>query len=65
MHGPDRNPRLPAWSHAKRGWVLRVKCGHDYMDITGTFHKDNIEKPRSPNYNPIAINNTHIPIQAP
>ena len=28
-------------------------------------NKDTIEKPRSPNYNPIAINDTHIPIQAP
>jgi hypothetical protein len=65
MHGPDRNPRLPAGSNAKRGWVLRVKRRHEYMDAAGTFYKDSIENPRSPNYNPIAINDTHIPIQTP
>jgi len=65
MHGPDRNPTLPEWSNAKRGWVLRVRCKHEYLDIAGNFHKDTIENPQSPNYNPIAINTTHIPIQAP
>jgi hypothetical protein len=65
MHGPDRTPTLPTWSNATRGWVLRVKCGHEYMDATGIFYKETIEKPRSPNYNPVAINDTHIPIQTP
>jgi hypothetical protein len=47
------------------GWVLRVKRGSEYLDAAGTFYKDTIEKPRSPNYNPSAINDTHIPIRVP
>lgn len=65
MHSPDPNPALPAGSNAARGWVLRVKRGSEYMDAAGTFYKDSIENPLSPNYNPAAINDTHIPIQAP
>jgi Bacterial toxin 30 len=63
MQGPD--PNAPAGSHAASGWVLRVKRGHDYMDATGSFYKESIENPRSPNYNPEAINQTHISIQHP
>jgi Bacterial toxin 30 len=63
MHGPG--PNAPAGSNAARGWILRVKCGHDYMDADGNFYKESIENPRSPNYNPDAINQTHIPIQHP
>jgi hypothetical protein len=61
MHGPA--PNAPVGSNAASGWILRVKCGHDYMDATGKFYKESIENPHSPNYNPDAINRTHIPIQ--
>ena len=65
MHGPDLNPVLPTRSNAARGWVLRVRHKRQYMDADGIFYKDTIGHPFSPNYNPTAINDTHIPIQAP
>jgi hypothetical protein len=65
MHGPDCTPTLPTESNAAQGWVLRVKRSSEFMDADGIFYLDSIENPHSPNYNPIAINNTHIPIQAP
>lgn len=65
IHGPDCTPTLSVESNAVHGWVLRVKRRNEYMDAAGTFYMNSIERPRSPNYNPTAINDTHIPIQAP
>jgi Bacterial toxin 30 len=65
MHGPDGTPTLPVESNAAHGWVLRVRRGNEYIDRAGTFYKDSIGNPRSENYDPTAINDTHIPIQAP
>jgi hypothetical protein len=63
MHSPD--PGAPTGSNASSGWVMRVKRGKYYMDANGNFYKETIQNPGSPNYNPAAINATHIPIQAP
>jgi hypothetical protein len=66
MHEADPNPKLPAWSNAARGWVLRVRRSGKYMDADGNFYTQNaLANPCSTKYDPSGANATHIPIQAP
>jgi hypothetical protein len=66
MHEADPNPKLPAWSNAARGWVLRVRHSGKYMDAAGYFYTQNaLTNPDSTKYDPNGANATHMPIQAP
>jgi hypothetical protein len=66
MHEADPNPKLPVWSNAARGWVLRVMRSGKYMDADGNFYTQNaLTNPCSTKYDPNSANATHIPIQAP
>jgi len=63
IHGPD--PSAPAGTNANQGWVVRIQCGQRFMDADGKFHPRGVHKPASPHYDPVAANETHIPIQTP
>ncbi len=59
-HGPDASQ--PITQNAGKGWVFRVQQGQKYMDPNGTFHRPGVVNPRSPHYDPVLANETHIPI---
>jgi hypothetical protein len=63
IHDPD--PTHPG-SNAANGWIARwQKKGGYYDPVSGDFAHRQAHNPDSPNYNPDAANNTHIPIQTP
>ncbi|WP_247603726.1 RHS repeat-associated core domain-containing protein, partial [Proteus vulgaris] len=51
-------------ARSKQGINPTTKQGYGWeqIDHNGNWHHTSILKPNSPNYNPIAANNTHIPI---
>lgn len=63
IHGPD--PSAPAGSNANLGWVVRVQRGQQFMDADGKFYPRGVHNPASPHHDPVAANETHIPIQTP
>ena len=60
LHGPDAS--APPGSNASKGWIFRVQKGNKYMDSNGTFHRPGVNNTRSPHYDPVLANDTHIPI---
>ncbi|AYO52823.1 RHS repeat-associated core domain-containing protein [Acinetobacter wuhouensis] len=63
IHGPDDH--APAGANAKDGWVVRVMDGKKSMDVNGNYHPPGIFNPNSPSYDPVKINDVHIPIKKP
>jgi hypothetical protein len=62
----DIDPSAPVGSNSASGWTARHQVGQKYYDpVTKDFHPRNVHNPSSPNFNPEAANNTHIPIQIP
>jgi hypothetical protein len=59
IHGPDGT--APAGSNAASGDTFRVQIGGRYQDVEGNLYPRNVHSPNSPNYDPAAANNTHIP----
>lgn len=58
-HGPDGT--APPGSNAASGDTYRVQVGGRYMDTNGNLHPRGVHNPDSPNYDPAAANETHIP----
>lgn len=58
-HSPDGT--APPGSNAASGDTYRVQIGGRYMDADGNLHPRGVHNPDSPNYNPQAANDTHIP----
>ncbi len=63
IHGPDDH--APAGANAKDGWVVRVMDGIKSMDVNGNYHPPGIFNSNSPSYDPVKINDVHIPIKKP
>jgi hypothetical protein len=59
VHGPDGT--APAGSNAASGDSYRVQIGARYQDIEGNLYHRNVHNPRSPNYDPAAADDSHIP----
>lgn len=58
--------KSPTGSNARNGWIVRWQIGQQYYDpTTGTTAHRQSHNQASPNYNPNAANNTHIPITPP
>jgi hypothetical protein len=63
LHDPD--PSHPG-SNSASGWTARWQRGGRYYDpARGDFASRNVHRPTSPHYDPVAANNTHIPIETP
>lgn len=63
-HGKDSS--VASTNNAGKGWVVRIKQGKNYFDPqTGNWVRSNVFNPNSPSYNPVLVNETHIPIQPP
>ncbi len=60
IHSPD--VKRSEHTHAGSGWTFRLQVGRRYVDSDGHIHAAGIGNVDSPNYNPDAINETHIPI---
>lgn len=59
VHGPDGT--APPGSNAATGPIYRVQVGGRYQGPDGTLHPRGVHNPASPNYDPKAANDTHIP----
>ncbi|MGK5531096.1 polymorphic toxin type 30 domain-containing protein [Streptomyces sp. URMC 129] len=58
-HGPDGT--APAGSNSATGETYRIQFGQRYQDEVGNLYPSGVHNPASPNYNPSAANDTHIP----
>ena len=63
MHDPD--PSAPPGCNARSGWIFRIQQGKEYYDDNGNLHPAGVHNPASPNYNPAAANDTHMPLKTP
>ena len=61
VHGPDAS--APDGSNAASGPIYRIRVGTMFMDADGNLYPRGIENANSPNYDPVAINATHIPFE--
>jgi hypothetical protein len=68
IHDPDPSvgpsPVVPN-PNALVGWVVRISCGKRYMDPQGRLHPARKVRPRSPHFDEVIANETHIPIAPP
>ncbi|MDQ0087490.1 uncharacterized protein YukE [Paenibacillus anaericanus] len=61
------DPTAPSGSNAANGWIYRVEVKQVNpkwkwtMDSKGNFHKENVLRENSPNYDESIANETHIP----
>jgi RHS repeat-associated protein len=59
IHGPD--PSAPVGSNAASGPTYRVQIGGRYADADANLYPRGVSNPKSPFYDPLAADATHIP----
>jgi RHS repeat-associated protein len=68
LRAHEMDPLAPSGSHASKGWIYRVEVRWGgkgktyYMDSKGEFYPENVMNEKSPMYNEIIANDTHIPL---
>lgn len=53
------------YPNALAGWVVRIRRGKKYMDPEGFFHPAGKVSPKSPSFDELIANETHLPIVPP